>query len=152
MPVWPTCKLLSAKPLSTAAREAPIAAPRASARGGMMVSNWSFDFRPRPPETTFPAVARSGRSDLARSSESHSVSASLLGSSPVVTSAEPLPSSAAGNEVPRVVINLMGSLDSTVRSALPAYIGRIKAENRSAHQPCLIKSTLTLLVLYFGDV
>ncbi|KAJ0137783.1 Disintegrin and metalloproteinase domain-containing protein B [Fusarium oxysporum f. sp. albedinis] len=32
-PVWPTCKLLSANPLSTAAGDAPTAAFRESARG-----------------------------------------------------------------------------------------------------------------------
>ena len=35
-PVCPTCRLLSANPLSTAALDAPIAAPNASANGGMI--------------------------------------------------------------------------------------------------------------------
>lgn len=119
-PVCPTCRLLSAKPLSTAARDAPIAAPKASANGGIILSNCSFDFRPRPPETTFDAVARSGRSDTARSSESHSVLMGSLGSVPSASSAEPSAISAAAKAVPRIVMILMGSVDWTVRMALPA--------------------------------
>jgi hypothetical protein len=111
---------LSANPLSTAAREAPIAAPRASANGGMRRSNSSFDFRPRPPETTFSAEASSGLSDLARSSETHSVGQGALGSTPSSTEAELEPDSAGGKDVCRTVRSLMGSVDWTVRMALPA--------------------------------
>lgn len=102
-PVCPTWRLLSAKPLSTAALEAPIAAPKASANGGISRSNCSLDFRPRPPETTLLAVARSGRSDLARSSETHCVSDLKFGSTPSTMSAEPPSSPAAANAVPRIV-------------------------------------------------
>lgn len=111
LPVCPTCKLLSAKPLSTAALDAPIAAPKASASGGMILSNSSFDFNPRPPDMTLLAVARSGRSDFAKSSESHSVLISTLGSTPSTISAEPPPTSAAAKAVPLIVIILILSDD-----------------------------------------
>lgn len=120
LPVWPTCKLLSAKPLSTAARDAPIAAPSASASGGISRSNSSFDLRPRPPETTFFADASSGRSDFARFSEIHSVGEGVLGSMPSSMDAEPPEVSAGANDVCRTVMSLMGSVLWTVRMALPA--------------------------------
>lgn len=129
-PVWPTWRLLSANPLSTAALDAPIAAPNASANGGISLSNCSFDLRPLPPDTTLPAVARSGRSDFARSSETHSVGDSDLGSTPSVISAEPPEISAAGKAVPRIVMILIGSEDWRVMMALPAYIGRMNAIER----------------------
>lgn len=97
-----------------------MAAPSASARGGINLSKSSFDFRPRPPETTLVAVARSGRSDFARSSDTHSVSDSTFGSIPSVISAEPPSVSAAGKAVPRTVMTLMSSVDWTVRTAFPA--------------------------------
>ena len=52
-----------------------------------MASNCSLDLRPRPPETTRVAVARSGRSDLARSSEIQVVGHGALGSEPSSISA-----------------------------------------------------------------
>lgn len=113
-----------------------MAAPSASARGGISLSNSSFDFRPRPPETTLVAVARSGRSDLARSSDTHSVSGSTLGSTPSVISADPPSVSAAGKAVPRTVIILMLSVDWTVRAAFPAYMGRTKARGPERDQSC----------------
>ena len=88
-----------------------MAAPKASASGGMILSNSSFDFNPRPPETTLPAVARSGRSDFAKSSESHSVLFSILGSIPSDISAEPPSASAAAKAVPLTVIILILSDD-----------------------------------------
>jgi hypothetical protein len=66
-----------------------MAAPRASARGGIKRSNSSFDFRPRPPDTTRLAEASSGRSDLVRFSETHSTELDSLGSTPSSTDAEP---------------------------------------------------------------
>ena len=87
----------------------------------MSLSNSSLDFRPRPPETTLPAVASSGRSEVARSSEIHSVGEGDLGSVP--SSIEAVLSSAAseaGKEVVRTVRILIGSVDWTVRMALPA--------------------------------
>lgn len=85
-----------------------------------MRSNSSFDFRPRPPETTREAVERSGRSEVARSSEIQVVGVEALGSVP--SSRVPLPPSAApdGNAVPRTVMIFVESVDWTVRIALPA--------------------------------
>lgn len=120
LPVCPTCKLLSAKPLSTAALDAPMAAPNASASGGIIRSNSSFDLRPLPPETTFPAVASSGRSDFAKSSDIHSVLISTLGSDPSTIEADPPSASAAAKAVPRTVTIFILSVDWTVRMALPA--------------------------------
>jgi hypothetical protein len=120
LPVWPTCRLLSANPLSTAALDAPTAAPRASASGGMRRSNSSLDFRPRPPDTTLVAVPRSGRSLLARSSDTHSVAQGACGSVPSLMEAEPPMVSAAGKAVLRTVMSLIESEDWTVAMALPA--------------------------------
>lgn len=84
------------------------------------MSNSSLDLRPRPPETTFSAEPRSGRSDLARSSEIHSVGEGALGSMPSSRVAEPPVVSGAGKAVPRTVMIFIASLDWTVRMALPA--------------------------------
>jgi hypothetical protein len=51
--------------LATAAREAPTAAPRASATRSMR-AKFSAPFTPRPPETTMSASVRPGRSDFSR--------------------------------------------------------------------------------------
>lgn len=126
-PVWPIWRLLSANPLSTAALDAPMAAPRTSARGWIRASNCSLDLRPRPPDTTRVAATRSGRSDAVNSSEIHSVGEGAWGSTPSTISAEPSVASAGVKAVPRMVMSLMGSDDWTVRVALPAYIGRTKA-------------------------
>lgn len=72
LPVCPTCSELSAYPASTAALEAPIAAPRASARGVSTESKFSLFLTPLPPETTLAALPRSGRSETVSSSEIHS--------------------------------------------------------------------------------
>ena len=60
MPVWPTWLECGYQPASTAAREAPTAAPRESARASMTVK-FSAPLTPRPPETTIAASVRSGR-------------------------------------------------------------------------------------------
>jgi hypothetical protein len=46
----------SAEVVEGADPNAPMAAPRESASGSMMRSNSSFDFKPRPPDTTRVAV------------------------------------------------------------------------------------------------
>ena len=50
-------------PASTAAREAPTAAPSLSASASIM-AKFSLLPTPRPPETTTLAVAKSGRSEV----------------------------------------------------------------------------------------
>src|SRR5262249_34586508 len=61
LPVWPTWNWWGYQPASVTAREAPTAAPRASARASM-TPNPCADPVPRPPETTICASVRSGRS------------------------------------------------------------------------------------------
>src|SRR6516162_4917806 len=61
LPVWPTWKECGYQPASVTARDAPTAAPSASARSSMIL-NPSADPVPRPPETTICASVSSGRS------------------------------------------------------------------------------------------
>ena len=62
MPVWPTWLLWGYQPASTAARLAPTAAPRVSAKPSTGEKSPPV---PRPPETTIEASVSSGRPDLA---------------------------------------------------------------------------------------
>ena len=64
LPVWPTCRSLLTKPASTAARDAPTAAPRRSARS---YSSWKFSpfFMPRPANSaTYRSPATTARSQI----------------------------------------------------------------------------------------
>src|SRR5699024_6648834 len=58
LPVWPTCEECGYQPASTAAREAPTAAPRVSAKVSTGPKSPPV---PRPPETTIGASVSSGR-------------------------------------------------------------------------------------------
>ena len=58
LPVWPTWNVCGIQPESTAAREAPTAAPSASARPS---TGSKLPPVPRPPETTIAASVSSGR-------------------------------------------------------------------------------------------
>ncbi|GAA3243812.1 hypothetical protein GCM10020256_68990 [Streptomyces thermocoprophilus] len=60
LPVWPTWLVCGYQPASTAAREAPTAAPSSSARASM-IAKFSAPLTPRPPETTIAASVSSGR-------------------------------------------------------------------------------------------
>src|SRR5690349_11215308 len=60
LPVWPTWLVCGYQPASTAARDAPTAAPRESARASM-TAKFSEPLTPRPPETTIAASVSSGR-------------------------------------------------------------------------------------------
>src|ERR1044072_9243433 len=60
LPVWPTWLVCGYQPASTAAREAPTAAPSESARASM-IAKFSAPLTPRPPETTIAASVSSGR-------------------------------------------------------------------------------------------
>ncbi|KAJ6257041.1 hypothetical protein Dda_7925 [Drechslerella dactyloides] len=131
LPVCPTCSELSAKPLSTAALLAPTAAPIAFASGISRLSKFSLLFNARPPLTTFVAVSRSGMSDTAACSSTHSTDPTCLESFPSTTSAAPLPAAAALKAVCRTVITFLGSLHWTVAMMLPAYIGRTKVSDDS---------------------
>jgi hypothetical protein len=130
LPVCPTCNELSAYPASTAARDAPTAAPSASARGYIVAANvWAF-FKARPPDTTRLATPKSGRSDLARVVFICCVggSATSTGSRELASASAPSCEAAAGKAVGLTVKNLIGMDDDarTVAIAFPAYIGRVK--------------------------
>src|SRR4051794_14138569 len=60
LPVWPTWLVCGYQPASTAARDAPTAAPRESASASM-TEKFSAPLTPRPPETTIAASVSSGR-------------------------------------------------------------------------------------------
>src|ERR1044072_3241228 len=60
LPVCPTWLVCGDQPASTAAREAPTAAPRESASAST-TGKFSAPPTPRPPETTIAASVRSGR-------------------------------------------------------------------------------------------
>ena len=114
-----------------------MAAPRASARGGIIRSNSSFDFRPRPPETTRSAVASSGRSLLARSSDTQVTWLSILGSTPSSTAAEPPSLVVFAKAVARTVMTLMESVDWTVRGASKSLCRKIYYVTRTSSNPML---------------
>ena len=61
LPVWPTWNWCGYQPASVTAREAPTAAPMASASRSMIAKPSGLPV-PRPPETTIEASVRSGRS------------------------------------------------------------------------------------------
>src|SRR3712207_7357284 len=63
LPVWPTWLVCGYQPASTAAREAPTAAPRESASASM-IEKFSALATPRPPDTTIEASVSSGRDDF----------------------------------------------------------------------------------------
>ena len=91
MPVWPTWKAWGYQPASVTARDAPTAAPRASASSSMIL-NPSADPVPRPPDTTICASVRSGRSPLAATARSVTFAvfaASLAANSTATISAAP---------------------------------------------------------------
>src|SRR5215469_16634024 len=64
LPVWPTWNACGYQPASVTARDAPTAAPSASASCSITAKP-SADPVPRPPETTICASCRSGRAVLA---------------------------------------------------------------------------------------
>lgn len=123
LPVCPTWRELSAYPASTAALEAPTAAPNASARGSNVVLNVSAFLRARPPEITREATPRSGLSDFVREVLTCSVDGSATGTASMLSIvASALVGAAAEKAVERTVKILIG-MDSearTVEIALPA--------------------------------
>ncbi|MCY1458349.1 hypothetical protein D9M71_757230 [compost metagenome] len=119
LPVWPTCMSFGTKPASTAAREAPTAAPSLSARLYRCLKLSPLPM-PRPPETTILAAVSSGRSDLASSSPTKAEMPALCAAPTASTAAEPPSAATASKPVVRTVITLMAALDCTVAMALPA--------------------------------
>src|SRR6201996_3042710 len=74
LPVCPTWKECGYQPASVTARDAPTAAPRASASFSTILKP-SSDPVPRPPETTICASVRSGRSPFSATTRSTTVAA-----------------------------------------------------------------------------
>ena len=70
LPVCPTCQSLGAYPLSTAALDAPTAAPNLSASFSIIAKSAS-EPTPLPPDTTAPADVNSGLSEAATLSSIH---------------------------------------------------------------------------------
>uniref|UniRef100_A0A1A9V1T9 Uncharacterized protein n=1 Tax=Glossina austeni TaxID=7395 RepID=A0A1A9V1T9_GLOAU len=112
------------QPASTAAREAPTAAPNLSAKSYNNLK-LSPDFKPRPPETITLALVNSGRSDFVSSWLTNSLR-EFAKSPDGAFSILPLPPAAAtaAKLVPRTVMTLTGSFERNVRIALPAYMVR----------------------------
>ena len=104
---------------STAAREAPIAAPSLSATGSMYFVKFSRFCIARPPEMMILAEVSSGRSDLDNSSPANVEIAGSAAAATASTGAEP-PWPAAGKVEVRTVITFFLSADFTVWIALPA--------------------------------
>mmetsp|Transcript_4529 Transcript_4529/g.13039 ORF Transcript_4529/g.13039 Transcript_4529/m.13039 type:complete len:303 (-) Transcript_4529:493-1401(-) len=131
-PVCPTCQSLGQNPASTAAREAPTAAPSLSASASRM-GKLSPLLIPLPPLTTMLALDRSGRSDFETDSPIHSaLSKCSTTPSRVSTSTDEASTrSALSKQVGRTDRTLRldppgPGLATTLPSTLPAYIGRIK--------------------------
>ena len=119
LPVWPTCISLGTKPESTAALEAPMAAPSLSA---IPSSNLKFSpfCIPRPPEITISAEVNSGLSDLANSSLTKLEMPRLESSSKISLVADPPWSSQSSNPVALTVITFIASELLTVAIQFPA--------------------------------
>jgi electron transfer flavoprotein alpha subunit len=118
LPVCPTCISLGTKPASTAARDAPIAAPNLSAIPFKRAKFSPFCL-PRPPDITTSAAVSSGRSDSVCSTltnvlncESDTVSTVLI----LTAACSPCKSKLLA----RTVITFLASSDLTVAIALPA--------------------------------
>src|ERR1019366_5808486 len=124
----PTCRSLGTKPASTAARDAPIAAPSSSTSGSSTVLKFSAALRPRPPETIIRASVSCGRSLLVALNETNSIlrAPASISALRFSTGATAPPGLAASNAVPRTVNTLIGPSISTVAITLPAYVGRTK--------------------------
>mmetsp|Transcript_15411 Transcript_15411/g.53525 ORF Transcript_15411/g.53525 Transcript_15411/m.53525 type:complete len:205 (+) Transcript_15411:221-835(+) len=127
LPVWPTCMSLGTNPASTAAREAPTAAPSLSA-SAYSISKFSPLFMPRPPLTTTRADDSSGRSLFVFSSLTNVDLPASGDAAAGASSTAALPPSAAAfsNPVPRTVMTCTAAVDLTVATALPAYMPRWK--------------------------
>mmetsp|Transcript_6936 Transcript_6936/g.14267 ORF Transcript_6936/g.14267 Transcript_6936/m.14267 type:complete len:253 (-) Transcript_6936:314-1072(-) len=135
-PVWPTCQSLGQNPASTAAREAPTAAPSLSARPSRM-GKLSPLLIPRPPLTTMLADPKSGRSDFETDSPTHSALSKAATLSRVSSSTpEESTNSALSKQVGRidktlVLFPLGPGWATTLPNTLPAYIGRMKVFSSS---------------------
>mmetsp|Transcript_27787 Transcript_27787/g.31216 ORF Transcript_27787/g.31216 Transcript_27787/m.31216 type:complete len:325 (+) Transcript_27787:261-1235(+) len=127
-PVCPTCQSLGQNPASTAALEAPTAAPNLSASASR-IGKLSPLLMPRPPLTTMLALPKSGRSDFDTDSPIHLALSNAWIESTVSTDEQSTRSALSKH---------VGRIDNTFRSfpfglgcamifakTLPAYIGRM---------------------------
>ena len=109
LPVWPTWYWMSTQPSSTAGREAPTAAPRASARDSMTAKP-SGPLQPRPPATTMSASARSTRSEAARATDCTMRARSAASTGAATTSAvREASASGTGSAFGRTVATTVGA-------------------------------------------
>jgi hypothetical protein len=118
LPVWPTCMSFGTKPASTAARDAPMAAPSLSAMPSSSLKFSPFCM-PRPPEITTEAAVSSGRSDSAISWLTKLEIPASCAASTAASSALPPSAATASKAVVRTVITFLASLDCTVAITLP---------------------------------
>ena len=118
-PVCPTCISLGTKPESTAALEAPIAAPNLSAIPFKRLKLSPFCI-PLPPEITTSAAVNSGLSDTAISSFIKDEIARSLSKSTTSIGLDPPEASQASNPVVLTVITFTESVLWTVAIQLPA--------------------------------
>lgn len=127
-PVCPTCQSLGTNPASTAALEAPTAAPNLSAN---FSNNWKLSpfFMPRPPLMTMDADDKSGRSDFDTDSPTHEAFSKGVTSSTVSTWTETGSSGACSKDVGRTDKSLTASCALTLTKTLPAYIGLTNVSN-----------------------
>ena len=120
-PVCPIWHSLETKPASTAARDAPIAAPSASASGSRI---WNFSSLciPRPPETITRAASKSGRLESVRCTASKRDKSNVMAFSSDIflMGAVPLSIDAASKAIPRMVRTFFLSVERIVAKALPA--------------------------------
>src|ERR1700735_4018988 len=106
-PVWPTCQSFGAYPASTAARDAPTAAPSLSATGSIYLVKFSRLCIARPPEMMILADVSSGRSDLDNSSPTQPDTPGSAAAAAASIGADP-PSPVAWKAAVRTVMTFLG--------------------------------------------
>src|SRR5690349_1910385 len=125
-PVWPIWKRCGRQPASTAAREAPTAAPSTLASSSR-IAKFSGPLSPRPPDTTISASLSSGSPVEAscRRSTSFMLSAGMVTDGFWTSGLAPACASAGRNTLGRSVA-IHGVFDHVIfESSLPAYTGRV---------------------------
>src|SRR5215468_8409040 len=125
-PVCPIWKRCGRQPASTAAREAPTAAPITLASDSRM-TKFSGPLRPRPPETTISASASSGRpvADSSRRSTRLMAAPGRVTAAFSTLAVAPAWVSAGRNTLGRRVASHGVFAQITFESSLPAYTGRV---------------------------
>src|SRR5215470_13519328 len=125
-PVWPIWKRWGRQPASTAAREAPTAAPITLASSSR-ITKFSGPLSPRPPDTTISASVSSGSpvDDSCLRSTSFMLSAGMFTAGFSTDAVAPACASAGRKTLGRSVA-IHGVLDHVIfERSLPAYTGRV---------------------------